>query len=46
MLVAYDMDRKEVRVVADLGNGGGDLGVELPVPYVPLYKESAALTNS
>jgi len=45
-LVAYDMDRWEVRVVADLGPGGGDLGDELPVPYVPLYKESAALTDS
>ncbi|XP_066393475.1 uncharacterized protein [Miscanthus floridulus] len=46
-LVAYDMDRREVRVVADLGPSGGDLGDELPVPYyVPLYKESAALTNS
>jgi hypothetical protein len=44
-LVAYDMDRREVRVVADLGPGGGDLGDELPTPYVPLYKESAALTN-
>ncbi|XP_066396868.1 uncharacterized protein [Miscanthus floridulus] len=44
-LVAYDMDRREVRAVADLGPGGGDLGDELPVPYVPLYKESAALTN-
>jgi hypothetical protein len=45
-LVAYDMDHREVCAVADLGNGGGDLGGELPVPYVPLYKESAALTNS
>ena len=45
-LVAYDMDRWEVRVVADLGPGGGDLGDELPVPYGPLYKESAALTDS
>ncbi|CAD6220826.1 unnamed protein product [Miscanthus lutarioriparius] len=46
-LVAYDMDRREVRAVADLGPSGGDLGDELPVPYyVPLYKESAALTNS
>lgn len=44
-LVAYDTDRGEVRVVADLGTGGGDLADELPVPYVPLYKESAALTN-
>lgn len=41
-LVAYDMDRGEVIVVADLGEPGD----ELPVPYVPLYKESAALTNT
>ncbi|CAL5078787.1 unnamed protein product [Urochloa decumbens] len=40
-LVAYDMDRREVIVVADLG----ELGDELPTPYVPLYTECAALTN-
>jgi len=43
-LVAYDMDRREVLVVADLG-AGGELGDELPTPYVPLYSESSALTN-
>ncbi|KAF8643443.1 hypothetical protein HU200_066874 [Digitaria exilis] len=45
-LVAYDMGRREVIVVADLGDGGGELGGdELPTPYVPLYCESLALTN-
>lgn len=44
-LVAYDMDRREVRVVADLGPGG-DVGDELPTPYVPLYSASAGLTNA
>uniref|UniRef100_A0A0A8YQB1 DUF1618 domain-containing protein n=1 Tax=Arundo donax TaxID=35708 RepID=A0A0A8YQB1_ARUDO len=42
-LVAYDMDRKEVIVVSDLGpRGDGD---ELPAPYVPLYSESLALAK-
>ncbi|KAG2632194.1 uncharacterized protein LOC120659575 [Panicum virgatum] len=43
-LVAYDMDRREVLFVANLG-AGGELGDELPTPYVPLYSESSALTN-
>ncbi|CAN6213366.1 unnamed protein product [Urochloa humidicola] len=44
-LVAYDMDRREVIFVADLGDGG-EVGDELPTPYVPLYSECAALTNN
>lgn len=44
-LVAYDMDRRDVHVVADLGPGG-EIGDELPTPYVPLYSESLALTNN
>ncbi|KAF8732067.1 hypothetical protein HU200_016023 [Digitaria exilis] len=45
-LVAYDMGRREVIVVADLGDGGGELGGdELATPYVPLYCESLALAN-
>ncbi|CAN6180757.1 unnamed protein product [Urochloa humidicola] len=44
-LVAYDMDSREVIVVADLGDGG-EVGDELPTPYVPLYAECAALTNN
>ncbi|XP_034582877.1 uncharacterized protein [Setaria viridis] len=43
-LVAYDMDRREVIVVADLG-AGGEVGDELPTPYVPLYSKCSALTN-
>jgi hypothetical protein len=43
-LVAYDMNRREVLVVADLG-AGGEVGDEVPTPYVPLYSKCSALTN-
>ncbi|KAL6880078.1 hypothetical protein ACP4OV_011643 [Aristida adscensionis] len=43
-LAAYDMDRREVLDVGDLGLGDED-GDELPTPYVPLYMKLPMLTN-